>query len=44
MSQSQLKIEVLSQARTMTKSQVEDWIAKEENTTIRIILWNAINS
>jgi hypothetical protein len=43
MSYSELNITTLSAAKTMTRSEVEAWIAQEENTTVRIILWRALN-
>jgi hypothetical protein len=43
MSYSELKITTLSAAKTMTRSEIEAWIAREENTTVQMILWGAIN-
>jgi len=43
MSYSELTIATLGKAKTMTVSEVESWIAREENTTVRLILWKAIN-
>jgi len=43
MSYTELKIETLAAARTMSRNEVESWIAREENTTVRMILWGAIN-
>ena len=43
MSYAELKIETLAKAKTMTRTEVENWINTEDNTTVRLILWNAIN-
>ena len=43
MSYAELKIETLAKAKTMTRAEVENWIITEDNTTVRLILWNAIN-
>jgi hypothetical protein len=43
MSYTELKIETLAKAKTMTRTEVENWINTEDNTTVRLILWNAIN-